>query len=329
MTFLSAAQRAQVRAALRRAELTMGRLQLETIEYALRTASRLTKRVVAGAGNLGEVAYFIRERSGALMPMCFIHGFGGDKETWLMVAPHLDRQRTLLMIDLPSHGESDAITGGTVTPARYVDAVLAALDDAGIERAIIIGNSFGGGVALHLAALAPERVEALVLVSSVGPETATAARSWLSGENPLVPRIDATASDDDGMAQLDAFMRFVTEKPPKVPKSILRFIGSRRAQRQVGLHRLFTDFVEARGGDAVPTADLGNITVPVLIAHGERDRVIAPITAHHLGARLPNSEVRIIPSIGHAPQLEAPRMLAGWIEQFAATVAMLAEEKTR
>ena len=314
---------------MRRAELTMGRVQLETIEYALRTASRLTKHVVAGVGSLGNVAYFKRERSADLVPMCFIHGFGGDKETWLMVAPHLDRQRTLLMVDLPSHGESDAMTGGTVTPARYVDAVLAALDHAGIERAIIVGNSFGGGVALHLAAMAPQRVEALMLVSSVGPETATAARSWLSGDNPLVPRLDAGGKDDDdGMAQLDAFMRFVTEKPPKVPKSILRFIGSRRAQRQVGLHQLFTDFVEARGGDAVPAA-LADITMPILIAHGERDRVISPITAQQLGARLPNSEVRIIPNIGHAPQLEAPRLLARWLEQFASTVAAIAEEKSR
>ena len=72
---------------------------------------------------------------------------------------------------------------------HHAEAVLRVLDHAGVDRAIVCGNSMGGGVALRLAASWPDRVAGLVLVASIGRDIHEgAARAWVDGDNPLIPR---------------------------------------------------------------------------------------------------------------------------------------------
>ena len=96
-----------------------------------------------------------------------VHGYGGDKNSWLFVQEPLSRTRTVHAIDLPGHGESakDVGDGSLDTLAA---TVLGFLDAVGVGRAHLVGHSLGGAVVTAVAAAAPDRVSALTLVAPVG-----------------------------------------------------------------------------------------------------------------------------------------------------------------
>jgi pimeloyl-ACP methyl ester carboxylesterase len=95
-----------------------------------------------------------------------LHGQPGSGADWRQVADRLPAGLRVVALDRPGYGASRQGAGGFGYNAR---AVVAELDARGIERAVLVGHSYGGGVALAVAQLAPERAEALVLLASVGP----------------------------------------------------------------------------------------------------------------------------------------------------------------
>jgi len=283
-----------------RLELALGRAQLAVLRTAIIAASRLR----AGVAELGgqRLAYLDRRRG---EPVVCVHGFGGDKETWLLMAPWLPRRLRTVLVDLPGHGASSAMRDAS---ARAQAALLAAfLDHLGIERAVIAGNSMGGGIALRFARDYPERVRALVLIASVSavavPNELTAALD--RGENLLVP---------DSLEKTDEFLRTVTAKPPRVPRAVQRYVAAERVARQAELDVIFQRW---RAAADVP-ADLEAITAPTLVIHGALDRIVHPATADQLAARLPRARRVILDGIGHVPQLEAPTQVARLISEFVA-----------
>ena len=95
-----------------------------------------------------------------------LHGQPGSASDWQLVTDRLPEPLDVVALDRPGYGTSRQPAGGFGYGAR---AVLAELDARGIERTVLVGHSYGGGVALAVAQQAPERVEALVLLASVGP----------------------------------------------------------------------------------------------------------------------------------------------------------------
>lgn len=94
-----------------------------------------------------------------------VHALGGTgRTTWRHVLPALPDRVRVLAPDLPRHG--DGPRGGPVSMRACVDTVLAALDEAGAERAVLGGYSLGGAVAQHLARAHPDRVSGLVLAAT-------------------------------------------------------------------------------------------------------------------------------------------------------------------
>ncbi|MEZ4368101.1 MAG: alpha/beta fold hydrolase [Kofleriaceae bacterium] len=299
----------RARAAARRAELTFGRVQLELLQRGLAAAAGLSPLTIETS--IGPIAAAVRSRPGDPAPLVCVHGFGGDKETWLLLAPRLARGRGLVLLDLPGHGASASIAGPDATPGRYAAVVGEVLDYLGLARVVMVGNSLGGGVSLRLAADQPDRIAALVLIASIGPHSAASATvtAWRDGDNPLIP--------DDSEAAAEAFLRLVTERPPRVPRAILRYVASRRAGADVRLRPLFDGFATATGRAAVPTA-LGAVRAPALVMHGACDRVVPTTTAEELATELPNAELRVLAGVGHAPQLEAPGPTARAMATFLA-----------
>ncbi len=280
-------------------ETAFGGVQLRAMERAVALAAGV-KPGVTPCG----VAYVSRpHRRG--VPLVAVHGFGGDKETWLLMAPWLPRRWRTVLLDLPGHGASSAMRDAS---ARAQAAVLAGfLDHLGIERAVIAGNSMGGGIALRFARDYPDRVRGLVLVASVAaevvPNELTAALD--RGENLLVP---------DSHDKTDEFLRTVTARPPRVPRAVQRYVTSERVARQAQLDTFFRAW---RAAADVP-ADLEAISAPTLVIHGALDRIVHPATADLLTARLPRARRVILSGIGHVPQLEAPSAVARLIAAFCA-----------
>ncbi|HWO24817.1 MAG TPA: alpha/beta fold hydrolase [Kofleriaceae bacterium] len=289
-------------------EVALGGVQLRAMERAIALAAG----VRAGQTPDG-VAYWTRAgRPGAAdaapaLPIAGIHGFGGDKETWLMLGALIPRARGLALIDLPGHGRSVDVPEDRASIRHHAEAALRVLDELGFERAVVCGNSMGGGVALRLAASWPDRVAGLVLVASVGRDVHDGgARAWITGDNPLIPR----------EADIERFMELVLERPPPVGRAVIRHVVTQRARRADALHRLFRGFVLADGEAGVPR-DLAAIRQPALVLHGEQDRIIDKRVAEDLVAALPAAELIVMRGVGHAPQLEAPRHTARIVERFA------------
>ncbi len=282
-------------------EVALGGIQLRALERIVSLAAGVkTARTPDG------VAFAWRPGRRGL-PIVGIHGFGGDKETWLLMAALVPRARGTVLIDLPGHGRSADVLETKASIRHHAEAVLRVLDQAGIERAVLCGNSMGGGVALRLAASWPDRVAGLVLVASIGREVHEAgARAWVDGENPLIPR----------EADVERFIELALERPPPVGKAVIRHVITKRARRADALHQLFRGIVLADGDAGVPR-ELGGITVPALVIHGEQDRIIDKRTAEELVLALPRGELVVMRGIGHAPQLEAPRHTARLVEGFA------------
>jgi pimeloyl-ACP methyl ester carboxylesterase len=282
-------------------EVAIGGVQLRAMERAISIAAGV-RRARTPEG----VAYFARPgRRG--VPLVGIHGFGGDKETWLFLATLIARSRGIVGIDLPGHGRSDDVPEARASIRHHAEAVLRTLDHAGVDRAIICGNSMGGGIALRLAASWPDRVVGLVLVASVGRDIhAGSALAWADGDNPLIPRPEA----------IDDFMALALERPPPVGRAVIRHVVTQRVRRADALHRLFRGFIRA-GGEAGVPSDLAQIQCRALVIHGEQDRIIDKRTALDLTHALPRADLVVMRGVGHVPQLEAPRATARLVERFA------------
>ncbi len=285
-------------------EVALGGVQMRAMERALVVVARLhADRTDEG------VAFYTRAAKTGL-PFVGVHGFGGDKETWLMMAAWMARSRGLALIDLPGHGRSAEVQEREAAIRNHAEAVVRVLDRLGIERAVICGNSMGGGVALRLATSWPDRVAGIVLVASIGRDIHDGgAHSWIDGHNPLIP------GEDD----IETFMQLVLERPLAVPKSVIRYVVTQRTRRAPLLRRLYRGFVVA-GGDAGVPRDLAGVTCPALVVHGEQDRIIDKRTAIDLAEALPRAELVVMRGVGHAPQLEAPRHTAKLVEAFIARV---------
>ena len=289
-------------------ETAVGGVQLRAMSRAMSRAIAIAAQVRFARTPEG-IAYFARPARRGL-PVVGIHGFGGDKETWLFVAALTQRSRGLVAIDLPGHGRSDDVPEARASIRHHAEAVIRTLDHLAIDRAIVCGNSMGGGVALRLAASWSDRVAGIVLVDSVGRDLhAGGALAWADGDNPLIPRAD----------DIERFMRLTLERPPPVGRAVIRYVVAQRARRADALHRLFRGFVRA-GGEAGVPSDMAQIRCRALVIHGEQDRIIDRRVSEDLARALPHAELIVMRGVGHVPQLEAPRATSKLISRFARTL---------
>lgn len=249
---------------------------------------------------------FMVRASGWGPPIVLVHGFGGDKESWLLMARHLASRRSVIIPDLPGFGAASAITPERASAKHQAAILEGLLDRLGIARAHFAGNSMGGGISLRLAHDHPEKVASLTLIGAVGPviEKSQAGLAFDRGENPLViDEVDA----------LDALLALVAERPPPSTRAMRRYLAIDKVARSEALRATFRGWHEPAEGEGIPT-DLESIRTPTLVIHGLCDRVIHPATARAFGERLPDVRLMLMEQIGHVPQMEAPGEVARAID---------------
>ncbi len=238
-------------------------------------------------------------------PVLLLHGFGGSVYSWREVLPELARRHRVVAIDLYGFGWTDRPE--TLEPyARdgQVQLALGALDALGIDRAHVMGHSYGGALAMTLAATRPERVRSLVLVDAAAPEYPNRRRKWVAAvpglpwlfvrgiglREPFVRRVlrhsyaDPAALDE---ATLDAY------------RERLRARGAVTAWR--GLTAPYDRLVDRR------PVRYEELDLPVLVVWGERDRLVPLEDGKEAASALPRHRFVEIAGVGHAPMEEAPR----------------------
>jgi pimeloyl-ACP methyl ester carboxylesterase len=243
------------------------------------------------------------------VPHVFVHGFGADKESWLLLAAAMKRSRCILIPDLPGFGAAGGIDPERASAREQARVVAKLLDHLGYARAHLVGNSMGGGISIRFASDYPERASSMTLIGSVGPivEKSEVARAIDRGENPLVV---------NDVEDLDRLTKLVTEKRPPVTKSMRRFLAADKVARRDTHLALFRGWNEPRDGEGLHHLSLATIGTPALVIHGVKDRVIDKSTGIALSQQLPNARLELLEGIGHAPQLEAPRDVARLIGAF-------------
>jgi pyruvate dehydrogenase E2 component (dihydrolipoamide acetyltransferase) len=265
-----------------------GAPELQTADVAGRKIS------FAGAGEDGDV-------------VLFVHGFGGDRNSWLFLQEPLAARFRAYALDLPGHGAS-AKDVGEGTLDVLADAVTGVLDALGAARAHLVGHSLGGAVALAAAARDPARIASLTLIAPAGfgPEINV---GYLRGFADAQSRRELKPV----VAQLFADEHLVTRQLVDDLLAYKRLDGVDEALHTL-LGVLLDGDTQGVNSAALLTAAGGTGAggaVPVAVVWGRDDRVIPAAQAE----AVTGADRHLIDRAGHMPHMERPAEVQAAIEQ--------------
>ncbi len=248
------------------------------------------------------------------VPVILVHGFAATNWCWRHTIPALSGRRRVLAPDLPGFGLSDKPEGFDYSLSGYARFIAAFMDEMNIDRAVLVGNSMGGGVAVRAALDYPDRVEKLVLIDSLGyykrqfeayrfVALPVVRDLVMSAAGPrtigflLKSRVyrDPSAVDDETIRRFAAAYR--TENGRKAPIWVYRGLGT---------------------PPMIPREDIRRVTAPTLVIWGGHDLILPPAHARLFKEDIAGSTTIIVPDVGHVPHEERPgpvnRLIRDFIE---------------
>jgi pimeloyl-ACP methyl ester carboxylesterase len=226
-------------------------------------------------------------------PVLFVHGAGGTHRYWLYQVRDLPRSCSYAL-DLPGHGGSEG-PGRSSIPA-YGDWLVSFLDAVELERAVLVGHSMGGGIALDVALRYPARVAGLGLI-------ATGARLRVA------PAILAGIRQD-----LQAIIRLIGDWAygPEAPPELVDL--GRRQMAETPAQVLYDDMAACDAFDVMER--LPEIAAPTLVIVGTQDRMTPPKYAVHLRDNIAGAALHLVEGAGHMVMLENPPAVAQALQTF-------------
>ncbi len=251
--------------------------------------------------------------------LVLLHGQPGAAADWHEVARRLPAQFHSVAADRPGYGSSQLPAGGFAANAR---AVIADLDVRGVKRAVLVGHSYGGGVALSAASLAPDRVEAVVLLASVGPGCANIWDRLLAAPatGPLCALVAWKLTPWIARALL-ALTGRRRGRPARPDEHVNWQVWGHKDRARGALWRTFLAEQRAllRELNELERA-LPSIEAPVLVLADPRDMLVPVDTARHLAQSLPDARLQLIEGAGHHLPRRAPGAVAEAIVTFLAAM---------
>ncbi len=265
------------------------------------TTSTMTERTIRVDGK----EIFVAEK-GTGTPVVLLHGGGPGASGLSNYSRNIDtlaEQFRVIVPDMPGYGRSSKGVDRSDPFGYFADHIRGMLDQLGVQRAHLVGNSAGGACALRVALDTPHRVDRLVLMGpggigiSRGLPTAglKSLLGYYGGEGPSVDKLRTFIRDYlvyDGSAVPDSLIaeRYASSIDPEV-------VANPPLQRPAGLRTLWRmDFTRDRR--------LKDLQTPTLVIWGRDDKVNKPSGAAMLGDRMPNADVLITANTGHWVQWE-------------------------
>ena len=245
----------------------------------------------------GDKMVYAENGNVASEPLLLIHGFGGNKDNFTRIARQLEGYH-LIIPDLLGFGASSKPMSIDYRSDAQATRLHELLQAKGLAANIHVGgNSMGGAISVAYAAKYPKEVKSLWLVDSAGFWSA-GIHEALAGatleNNPLLIN-----SNEDFYNMYD----FIMYKPPYLPKSVKAvFAQERIANKELHakiLEQIVTDNVEERA------KVIAQYKIPTLVVWGEQDQIIKPETVNLIKEIIPQSEVIMMPEVGHVPMVEA------------------------
>ena len=249
-------------------------------------------------------------------PLVLVHGLGGAAWNFTDLAPLLAARRRVLVLDLPGHGGTEALPQleGLSGLACHVAAVAEHED---MSPAALLGYSMGGPVVLRLAVEQPEVVSSLVLVAPAGiVSTTRRAEIWLAAVSALRP------------ARKVARFRGLLARRPNLRLPVFGYWGAvdprlLSPEAVVGFLEAQPEHTDVEGAARAllhddPRPDIADVSCPVAVVWGARDRLI-PLQDGFEYARRLRCPLRVLPAAGHLLVGECPDELAAVVESLLAT----------
>ena len=234
-------------------------------------------------------------------PLLLLHGLTANLFDWQGWAERLRDRHRVIRLDLPGHGLTGPDPRQRYAWPEAAALVLAFLDRLGVRRASVAGSSYGGAIAWHLAAQAPERVDRLILLAPIGypmpgrpPLPIRLLRHPLAG--PVVARLTYRRAFLDSLRHAFGDPARLDEATAERQFALFRRAGNRDALRATLRTGPIPD----------PRPLLARVRAPTLLLWGTADRITPPALAHRFAADLPNARVAEVEGAGHALALEAP-----------------------
>ncbi|WP_346282768.1 alpha/beta hydrolase [Pseudonocardia sp.] len=270
----------------------------------------------------GGVTLHVRETPGPdEVAAVYVHGLSGSATNWTDLAGLLGTRAAGVAVDLPGFGLSQPLDSRDYSPSGHADALLCFL--AGRGRPVhLLGNSFGGAVAMAVAARRPELVRTLTLVSPAMPDRrpdprrvsdvrlllamlpglGRRARAELAAQSPRVRAENAVrlCFGDPSIATEHRLAEAAAEYEARA-----RLEWAREAVERTGKAMVASWL---RGESLWSMA--ARVQAPTLVVWGDRDRLVAPRLAQRTVAAVPGSRLLMLPGIGHVAQIEAPDAVA-------------------
>src|SRR3954451_5544698 len=250
-----------------------------------------------------------------------LHGLGATKSSFFDTAAALSRTHRVHAIDFPGFGGSSKPTLAPYSARWFADTVVGVLDQLGLERAHLVGNSMGGRVAIEVGLRRPDRVRALGLLC---PAVAFIKRAW----HPLV----RLARPELGLlphkyprrtvaAQLSSMFFDRDRLDPAVGDIVVdefqRIYGSAGA-RFAFLCAARNIYLDAPWGKNGFYSRLADLEAPAMFVWGSHDKLIPAGFKRHVAEWLPTAQQVVIDCCGHVPQIECPELTNPLLRDFLA-----------
>ena len=245
-------------------------------------------------------------------PVLLIHGSGPGVSAWAnwrLLLPDLSRQARVIAPDMVGFGFTERPAGQRYDMPAWIAQSVGLLDALGIERCDLVGNSFGGALALALAMAHPQRVRRLVLMGSVGVPF------------PITPGLDAVWGYEPSLQRMRELLDIFAWDRSLVNDELARLRHA--ASIRPGFQESFAAMFPAprqRWVDAMASreSDIRALPHQTLVVHGREDRVIPLSNSLTLASWIPRAQLHVYGQCGHWTQIEHASRFARLVGDFLA-----------
>ena len=273
---------------------------------AARSGAGLTrKEIILPSGD-----HYVYLDGGQGETLLLLHGFGGNKDNFIQIAPYLIKHYHLIIPDHLGFGESGHPAEADYGPDAQAERLHGLMQALGFKGPVHVGgNSMGGLISLHYGLHYPAETASLWLLDPAGassaPQTNFIKAAINSPRNPLL-----VGSTDD----LVYLISQAASKPPFIPGPMLQVFAKERINNLELEKKIFTRLFNNHTEERVK-----GLTVPTLIVWGDEDKLLSLAGAEIMHKLLPNSQVILMRGIGHMPMIESPKQTAADFLQFQAS----------
>lgn len=262
------------------------------------------------------------------LPLILLHGFGASAFSWHAVLEPLSANRLVVAFDRPAFGLTErpmppyADGVNPYTQAAQVELMIGLMDALGIERAVLVGNSAGGTIAMLTALEHPGRVAGLVLVDPAA-YAGGGAPAWIRPLSalPQVRRVGplfVRSIREWGRDLIDT----AWHDPAKITPEIV--FGYTKPLQAENWDRALWELTLASRESGLASR-LGELRLPVLVITGDDDRIVPTADSIRLASEIAGAELVIVPSCGHVPHEECPQAFLDAVDTFLSQVAIAGE----